>query len=77
MANGETLDPVWTCKDDYGDEIEIAVITGDEDGYGDEGEAAAVHVAGFTLGKAGREEFQRLFMEAERRAEAVNAAAKP
>ena len=73
MASDMTLHTVGTCEDAFGDEIEVSVITGGDDGFGDDGETAAVHIDGpasFTLDKAGREEFQRLFMEAERLVEA-------
>jgi hypothetical protein len=70
MASDMTLYRVGTLEDAFGDEIEISVITGDD--IGEDGETAAVHIDGpssFTLDKAAREEFQRLFMEAERQAE--------
>lgn len=66
---------VGTCEDAYGDPIEVSVIEGDD--IGEDGETFAVHVDGpasFTLDKAGRREFQRLFMEAERRVEAESGA---
>ena len=69
-----TLHSVGRCEDAFGDEIEISVITGAE--FGDDGETAAVHIDGpssFTLDAAGREAFQRLFMVAERLAEALAA----
>ena len=70
---------VGVVEDVYGEEIEISVITGDEDGFGDDQETAAVEISflgGAVFDKAARETFQRLFMEAERQAEA-HAAGEP
>ena len=79
VASDLTSYPVGTVANVYGEPIEISVITGDEDGFGDDQETAAVEInctsGGIVLDKAGREQFQRLFMEAERRAEASDAEA--